>query len=321
MDAVTYLEVVDRRGQVQQRVRLDASPFRIGRAYSNDLILDDRAVSPEHLIVYRDASGAWIVEDAGSLNGVYTTTPERRIERGVWDGSVELRVGRSILRLRDRHHVVAATVRERPHGFVRWAGGHWSSAALAAALVFAVLAWSDWASTFHPRSWSELAAAASMTLGGMAAWAGAWALVGRLLHHHARFAAHWMIISAAIVANTATEWATEWLRFVWAPIGGVLALAFAVSIAVAALALFAHLGVLGSLRGPRRVLAAVAVAGLGIGVQQLDEYSALPDFVAVLPYWSRLEPVDPLTGARADATRPGVRPGTGGTGGGPVRDG
>ena len=48
MEGVIFAEVLDRRGQVRQRVRVERFPLTIGRAYSNDLILDDRYGCPQH---------------------------------------------------------------------------------------------------------------------------------------------------------------------------------------------------------------------------------------------------------------------------------
>ena len=49
------------RGRVQPQFRkVESFPFRIGRAYDNDLILADETVSPHHLQLEQDENGYWI---------------------------------------------------------------------------------------------------------------------------------------------------------------------------------------------------------------------------------------------------------------------
>jgi pSer/pThr/pTyr-binding forkhead associated (FHA) protein len=48
----------------------DGGPVvRLGRASENDLVIDDGTLSRGHLVLTRDAPGAWSVADAGSSNG------------------------------------------------------------------------------------------------------------------------------------------------------------------------------------------------------------------------------------------------------------
>ena len=50
-----FLEVLDRAGHVVQRIPVENQPVLIGRAYENDVILDDPYLSPVHLRVYTSA--------------------------------------------------------------------------------------------------------------------------------------------------------------------------------------------------------------------------------------------------------------------------
>ncbi|HEY1273826.1 MAG TPA: FHA domain-containing protein [Thermoleophilaceae bacterium] len=64
---------------------------RIGRSLSAHLRFDDPTVSRRHALVYRDDSGARILDDR-SLNGVYHNG--KRIELGQLDDGDELAIGR-----------------------------------------------------------------------------------------------------------------------------------------------------------------------------------------------------------------------------------
>lgn len=42
---------------------------KLGRGAGNDLVVDDATLSRHHLVLRRDAAGAWAARDAGSRNG------------------------------------------------------------------------------------------------------------------------------------------------------------------------------------------------------------------------------------------------------------
>ena len=51
--------------------RLSGQVESIGRESANDIVVSDINASRRHANVYMDQTGAWIVEDAGSTNGLY----------------------------------------------------------------------------------------------------------------------------------------------------------------------------------------------------------------------------------------------------------
>ena len=51
MAPLGYIEVLDHKGEVSTRFPSIALPVTIGRAYKNQIILDDPFVSPEHVRV------------------------------------------------------------------------------------------------------------------------------------------------------------------------------------------------------------------------------------------------------------------------------
>jgi pSer/pThr/pTyr-binding forkhead associated (FHA) protein len=70
MGALAWVEVLDAHGHVRARHRIDAVPAIIGRGYGCDVLLDDPWVSPVHARLYRDLDGSFVLEDAGSENGL-----------------------------------------------------------------------------------------------------------------------------------------------------------------------------------------------------------------------------------------------------------
>ncbi|HET7041188.1 MAG TPA: FHA domain-containing protein [Gemmatimonadales bacterium] len=77
MGALAWVEVLDHRGQVRTRHRIDAAPAIIGRGYGSDVLLDDPWLSPVHLRLFRELDGSLAVEDARSENGTWSPRGER----------------------------------------------------------------------------------------------------------------------------------------------------------------------------------------------------------------------------------------------------
>lgn len=262
MDEVTWIEVLSRHREVVMRQRVLASTLTIGRAYDNDLVLDDPHVAAHHLRLVRDDAGAWVAEDLGSVNRLYVAGERTRRERVVLDAGTTLRIGTTDLRVRSSQHGVPA---ERP--LLRNAP-NWPIALACFVPVFALALLELWlGETTEPkliRYLTPLLALAAM----VAIWASAWSVLSRIFTGHARYGLHLLIVGAGLLLYTlyaqlaefgafALSW-TALARFVY--VGAWLAFA-----AVC----FAHLRALGNTRLPIKALAVLALAALGIGMQSL----------------------------------------------------
>lgn len=293
MDRVILAEVLDRHGDVRQRVRIERLPFSIGRAYTNDLILDDPHVCPQHACLEHGETGEVLVRDLDSLNGVHVTAVGRVRSFDVGSG-VDLRIGRTEIRLRCAAHPMAPTVPdERGRAAVQWLTSHWSAALLALVGVYVYSVIAGYRSTYSEIEPLELLSEPGMALLVIVGWAGAWALVSRLLSHHARFVAHLVIACSYVVATGLADQVWFLMRFLAFPIAPIQVLEFVASVAFVALALFAHLTAAGTLQRIPRLAAATLVAVGVLGIRQLSDVSSRPMWVNVLPYWSRLLPIDP----------------------------
>jgi len=66
-----WIDVLSRHGEVASRSRIAADEARVGRAFDNDVVLDDPHVAPHHLRVFRGEDGELVAEDLGTVNGLY----------------------------------------------------------------------------------------------------------------------------------------------------------------------------------------------------------------------------------------------------------
>jgi hypothetical protein len=78
-------------GKVGQSFPLAGERLTIGRSPDAEIFLDDVTVSRDHAVLVR-RSGAWYLDDSGSLNGTYVN--RRRIESHKLEDGDELQVGK-----------------------------------------------------------------------------------------------------------------------------------------------------------------------------------------------------------------------------------
>ena len=78
-------------GRVGESFPLDGERMTIGRRPDSDVFLDDVTVSRDHATLVK-RSGAWFLDDSGSLNGTYVN--RRRIESHKLDDGDEIQIGK-----------------------------------------------------------------------------------------------------------------------------------------------------------------------------------------------------------------------------------
>jgi hypothetical protein len=187
-----WIETLNRVHDVVARVRVDGDSATIGRAYDNDVVLDDPYVAAHHARVARDAQGEIVAHDLGSENGLYDREG-RRVPHVAVDGDHIVRVGHTLLRVRDERYRVVPERRAfepTPQGRV--------AAALAIVLV-ALLAIELWlGETGEPRA-SRYVLQVLAIVGVIAVWTTSWALLSRLFSGSARFSTHLAIALAGMI--------------------------------------------------------------------------------------------------------------------------
>jgi hypothetical protein len=78
-------------GAIGERFLLDSDRSVAGRSEHAEVFLDDVTVSRDHAVLVR-RSGAWFLDDSGSLNGTYVN--RRRIESHRLEDGDELQIGK-----------------------------------------------------------------------------------------------------------------------------------------------------------------------------------------------------------------------------------
>lgn len=265
MDELIFVEVLGRAGEVVHRHAVARLPATIGRAYDNDVILDDPYAAPHHLRLERGESGELVLVDLDSRNGLFALDPTTRVARATARPDARFRVGHTQLRIRPRSHAVAPERHDAAH--TPWHRKPLVLAGLYVAAVACVLLY-RFTSTIENIEPLKLVMPAVWVTLGVCAWASAWAFAGKALAARGNFAAHASIALAALV-----------LLLVAATLGGYAAFAFSSSAidegtivpvaAVASWALYQHLALVSRQRRRTLALAAVGIVVGAVGVLSL----------------------------------------------------
>jgi hypothetical protein len=285
MDEVIFVEVLDRSGRLKERTRLERLPATIGRSYQNDVILDDRFVSPEHARIARDDGGNVVVQDLGSTNGVYVAHPPQRVDRATCGPNTLLRIGHSLLRIRRASDAVEPAAVEGTRFLPL--ESRWASVAIfvgGACLV----------ALFEMLETYERIEAKNVVLGLLVVflimlfWASGWALASRVIVHQARLREHATVATLAMIAMSIVSTILDVATFSLGVEEWNQVLVYVVIAVLFAAVLYGHLGLV-SLAAPSQLArTAIIVSVLLVGLIALfaeigdTEFSSTPAIPAAL---------------------------------------
>jgi pSer/pThr/pTyr-binding forkhead associated (FHA) protein len=287
------VEILDPRGGVRSRARLDRFPAGIGRSYTNDVIIDDPYACPQHLQLVREEDGTLVVVDTGSVNGTTEVGMRQSLARVVVRAGLQLRIGRTQIRFRDPTQPVAATIPDKGLNAERGLLGRPISAiavSVATVVLFTVLAWLE---TYESTTIEQ------QTFGGLGVfmlivlWAGMWSLASRIVVQRFNFLAHLTLAGLAVIAWEAMTGFNGWTSVVL-PNNSINDMLFVVvSLGIALGVLITHLGLASRMSPRKRLTASVVVLGVIGALAALGTYADREEFTTTLEYPSLIRPVSP----------------------------
>ena len=257
-----WIEVLSRHGEVAARERIDASEARVGRAFDNDVVVDDPYVAPHHLRVFRGEDGELVAEDLATLNGLYTEHGTRRVDRLPLAAGPGIRIGRTTLRVHDAAHAVAPErLLAPPRKHAAWA------AALGVVLIVMILGLGWLSLTTEPTANIVLLPVLGFAT-VIVLWSGMWALFSRVFFGQARFALQLRIALTACIVLFVWEQAADYVSFgfAWRDLMEYAGLAVWVILAAAC---YAHLRAL----GPRHLRLTMGVILVLIAAGAVMQYA------------------------------------------------
>lgn len=208
MKAPFFIELLARNGDVLQRHRIEAMPVRIGRAYDNDVLLDDPYVAAHHATIVQE-DGQLIIHAEASHNGIVSN--RQRLASLALDGDTAIRLGHTRLRVRAADHPVAAEMLDSTNH--HWEG--WPPAFAGLGLMVLVALLSNFFSTTTEVELTGLITASTGIVSMLLVWSGLWSLANRLFGTSPRFGRHLFIAAAGYAIGE-----------LWTLLGSILAYGF-----------------------------------------------------------------------------------------------
>jgi len=206
------LEFLSKNGKVQKFERLSGQSFNIGRAYDNDIIVNDRYTSPHHLTLRIDNEAIWL-EDRASLNGIRDTKNRALSSKTALGLNQTFVVGNQVLRIVDHTQNLQPTMKMTVFEYYIHRLDRWYWAVLSIALLGLFIGLEEYFFSFSEIVWpnklSELMLIAAMPL----AAATVLAVVTSLFQKEVRFFTSIIWISAILIMSIFSSFGISIINF------------------------------------------------------------------------------------------------------------
>ena len=282
MNQPVFIEQLTPDGEVLHRTKVTHLPARIGRAYDNEVILDDPHTAAHHAQVELNQLDELIISDLGSYNGLALGKNRERFF--VVDGEHIYRLGHTHLRIRTADYPVAEEVTDSTNH--HWEG--WLPALTGLLLLLMTGLLSTWLADLNQGTLSKYLLELVSVFGFAIGWSGVWALFSRLFNGHARFGRHLFIVSAGLAFLELWEHGSGLLAYAmsWESLQTFSAHPM---IFICAVVLYFHFITAGNKQPKRLQLVLAAIAILGSAIAMTKEYQASNHLAGEL-YMSNIYP-------------------------------
>lgn len=297
---MSWIEVVDDAGRIVARRSADGVPCTVGSALDNALLIEGPEVAPYHARIDRESDGRLTVTVLGQSSGLHRPgAPEHSMTLAL-TGSAPVAMAGVVIRLIEQAthqpapNLVGAPEPQAP----RWQAVlartpvQWAAAALVAAggaaIGYFTMPGSD-------RALNAVVVAALIVL-AECAWAGIWALTGRIRHGRARFGQHFVVATLISLLGSVVGEMESWQKFLLPGASAIAVALTGLTALVWVVAILAHLQVMNPANWGKhvRIAGAIGVAAffLVLGAREYrGQWSSDVEFSSVLkPLQARFVP-------------------------------
>ena len=207
------VEVLDRFGKIKHREIVKQFPCRVGRAYDNDIILDDPYISPRHAEI-RLSDAGYELHDLGSENGTFTLHPLVKHHSIDLKDSRRVRVGHTDIRFRLRSHPIEETMTDhgKPSQLVMLFTNGFMFPVVWACL-FTLFVFDNYLSSAEQVSFNTHLKIVLPFLVFITLWSITWSVISKVVTHRFYFAWHAMWAGLLILVSYLAELSFAFIEF------------------------------------------------------------------------------------------------------------
>ena len=290
MAPLGYVEILDAKGNVTERVRVDSFPVQVGRAYGSHVVVDDPYVCPVHVAIEKDQDNRIIARDLESINGLRGAADGERIPVLELHSGAQFRIGHTTLRFCSVDHPVAPTLIDRDPGR-SWAAAPYATP-IGGIIILLLLCLDSFFGSVERVTVARVVSEPLMTLSMLLGWAGLWALASRVIVSRFHFSQHVAIACGAILGFLVLSTSSEWLEFFFPVLPALWTAGFLGSAVILAALVYGHLGWASTMRRRSRLWASLLVSGAAIGLSLIIDFANRSKFSNVMEYTGIVKPID-----------------------------
>ncbi len=184
------IQTLSRSGKVRNQQKVQGDKIKIGRAYDNQLILEDIHVSEHHALVSQNEAGDIQIEDLNSLNHLYTDDKRQINSAHPVQSGDEFYLGKLRIKILYLNHPVAETIALTKSEETAELFSCKRFNTIIFALFIALYGLSEYLSFFGEFKLKQLFVPVLSLIFALAIWPVFWSLLSRFFKHEARFWAH-----------------------------------------------------------------------------------------------------------------------------------
>jgi len=290
MAPLGYVERLDGKGGVVERFPIESFPIKIGRAYGNDVILDDPYVCPAHVAIAPDEQGRLMVTDLESVNGLRESAWEKPVASLEIRSGSQFRIGHTQLRYCGVDHALAPTLVDRDSRRL-WLNSPYTAVIVGVA-VFLLLCLDAYLTIIERVTFAAIVSEPLSTFAMLLLWSGLWALASRVVVSRFHFPQHATIACGAIIGFFLLSFFAEWFEFLFPSVPTLwIAGLFGSGLIIGAL-VYGHLKFASTMQRHSRLWAALLVSAVVVGVSAISDYAGRSKFSNAMEFTGILKPLD-----------------------------
>lgn len=211
------VRITDKSGSRIERHTLGNVPLTVGRAWDNDVILQDPFVDADHLAVRLfssgDDAGGIAIDELQTTNGTVVANKSIAGDGNRYRIGDQLRVGDTSLEILDASIAVEKTTVRSFWFFMRERFHSLTSLVWLTLVTLAVVVCDTQLRTAEPIKWSNGLLTISLTLLFLFIWSLLFGFVSKLLRGESNIRAHWALVCVAIMVVTMLAWVLTAISF------------------------------------------------------------------------------------------------------------